>query len=177
MQTRRIAFAVMIIFALSSLFIFGFSPKALASDIPFPAAWEHQDSCLSLLNGNFTYGFQGFTLFAPPPTGIPFDQISAYVPFSMAGTVTFDGHGKLTSLDFANLGGGGFPRTGSGTYAFDTTNPNYCSFNATWTFTSNAFGLPPITLHFYLVPGLDGKVVAWVVTDPGTISSGLLQRQ
>ncbi len=141
-------------------------------------AWDNDHACSPhLLHGKFIYGGQGFTLFTPPPTGIPFDQISDYVPSSLAGTVTFDGDGNLTSFDFANLGGGGFPRTGTGTYAVDTTNPEFCAFNATWTFSSTAFGLPPITLHFYMVRGLNGSVVNVVSTDPGNIFFGPFYKQ
>jgi hypothetical protein len=170
---------VTIMFVLGSLLIGGLSPKALASeDLNTQiATGVNYNNCFSVLNGNYIYGFQGFTLFAPPPTGIPFDQISAYVPFSISGTVTFDGQGQLTSVDFANLGAGGFLRTGAGTYVVDKTVPGYCAYGVTWTFTSTAFGLPPITDHMYMVPGLDGKSVAWVVTDAGTISSGILYKQ
>jgi hypothetical protein len=87
MPTRRLI-TVTIMFLLCNLLIVGFSPKVLASDAQIGAAVNY-NNCFSVLNGNYIYGFQGFTLFAPPPTGIPFDQISSYNPFSMAGTVTF----------------------------------------------------------------------------------------
>ena len=151
MQTRRIALTVTIIFLLGSLFILGFSPKALAHDND--TELQKTRCSLHLLHGKFIYGGQGFTLFAPPTLVPPFDLVSAYTPFALAGTVTFDGNGNLTSFDFANLGPGGFGRTGAGTYAVDTTNPGFCGFSATWTFTSSPpNGLPPITTHFYMVP-------------------------
>ena len=169
MRTRLIVLTVTIVLVLGSLLIVGCAdPKAFA---------QNGNSCFSALQGNYVYGGQGLTLFATPPTGIPFDPISNYVPFSMSGTVTFDGQGNLTSLDFMNLGGGGFSRTGAGTYGVDTTKPGYCAYDVTWTFTPTAFGLPPMTLHMYMVPGLNGSVVNAVVTDAGPIWSGPLNKQ
>jgi len=146
-------------------------------------AWDNDHGCsLYLLQGKYTYSGQGFTLFsAPPPTGFPFLPVSDYVAFSLAGTVAFDGHGNLTSFDFSSLGGGAFARTGTGTYAVDTTKPGFCGFSGTWTFSAVAtpppFGLPPITLHFYAAPSPESSVLNMVITDPGVIFSSPLYKQ
>jgi hypothetical protein len=129
----------------------------------------HNKCSVGRLEGTFGYNTDGLVLFTTPPTGPPFDPIKDYVPFALTGAITFDGKGNLNSFDFANLGSGAYPRTGTGTYAVDATAAaaGYCGFDVIWTLTTP--GVPTTTLNLYVVLARQGTVLKLLNTDPGIV--------
>jgi hypothetical protein len=138
--------------------------------LPLAQAQAAHNKCsVGRLEGTFGYNTDGLVLFTTPPTGPPFDPIKDYVPFALTGAITFDGKGNLNSFDFANLGSGAYPRTGTGTYAVDATAAaaGYCGFDVIWTLTTP--GVPTTTLNLYVVLARQGTVLKLLNTDPGIV--------
>jgi len=164
MRILRIVLTLVIILALASLT--AVVPKAVAGN-------HAPESCsVELLEGTFAYSGQSFVTFAPPA---PLNLIGVYGPFSLAGTISFDGKGGVTGVDFINVGTGGIPRTYAGTYTVvnPAAKPNECEFTATFVPTPP---IPPV-VDLYMVLARDGKVLELVNTDPGVILAFAAERK
>jgi len=164
MRTLRIVLTLVIILALASLT--AVVPKALAGN-------HAPESCsVELLEGTFAYSGQSFASLTTPAL---FNPIGVYGPFSLAGTMSFDGKGNVTGVEVINFGSGGLPSTFAGTYTVvdPAAKANECAFTTTFssTFASPpappGFALPPDTL--YMVLADHGKVIEFINLNPGLI--------
>jgi hypothetical protein len=84
------------------------------------------------------------------------------------GLTTFDGRGRLTARDTVSINGAiSRGRTGTGSY---TVNPN-CTGSA---IVGGAFS--GLTFDFMIVPGTDGRELSFIVTNVGTVQTGVAMR-
>jgi hypothetical protein len=102
--------------------------------------------------------------------GVEFDQFNNVSDLSRIGALNFDGSGRLTLAELANLGGNGAqpPQGGglTGNYQVDST--------GRITGTLNNSGNFPLDLVMYAVSGSDAYVLQ---TDSGTGTSGTVSLQ
>jgi hypothetical protein len=142
----------------------------LGNILAFSQNWPPQGAkCdVSLLKGTFGYNTDGFMTLPPGtlPTG---PNITNFTPFALVGTMTFDGKGGMTSFDYANVGTGAFPRTGTGTY--EVVDPKAgvenCAFNMSWTVSIGGEAQPP--LDMYMLLARDGTVLKVLTQSPGVV--------
>ena len=112
---------------------------------------EHRNECTQgSLKGSYGYVFGG------PLVGVG--------PVAAAGLIAFDGEGGLTARDTLNNSVVISRRTGTGTF---TVNSN-CTGSAE---LGGEFG--GLSFDFMIVPGSGGSELSFLVTNPGTVQSGV----
>jgi hypothetical protein len=126
------------------------------------ALMEKSPCSNATLHTNYLYVANGF--FAPPDFPQPF---GSYTPFAFSGVINFDGKGKLSGWDTVSLAGNIVPRTYSGTYE---VKPN-CTAKME---LKDTLGNDIHTVNFIYK---DGKELAVVNTDPGTVLAFNASRQ
>jgi hypothetical protein len=133
--------AVAVLIALPTYFPGGTLRKVHAQD-------EASRACsANTLNGAYSLTFSGFTTNGAVPA-----PITAFIPISGVGLVTFEGNGNLSASETVSLGGQILPVNVPGTYTVNSD----CTGSLT---TSHA--------HLNLVIVRNGKEISAVNTDHG----------
>ena len=114
-------------------------------------------SCsLATLNGPYSYNFNGFLI-----------DGGSNIDLAVAGTIIFDGAGKISGFDTSVVGGQTEPlETFTGSYKVKDD----CS--GTFKANTSESGI----LHFYFAIDSGGSEIEFVATDPGSSFAGSAKR-
>src|SRR6266446_4501478 len=93
--------------------------------------------------------------------------VSPLRPVAAVGVLTFDGEGILNAQDTANNNGALSRRTGAGIYGVNAN----CTGSATV-----AGDFAGLTFDFMIIPGTHGSEFSLIVTNSGTVETGVGQR-
>ena len=118
-------------------------------------AYAHEGCSLRTLNGSYGGAADGWITTGPPPV-----RTSETIPIVVMAVETFDGAGKFSASNTANLGGLVSTSTGSGTY----------TVNADCTGSVIANLSDGEVIHFSFVMVDHGRQLLSVSTDPGVVS-------
>lgn len=138
---------------LLSLIAFG-----IAWVFPFVAKGDDVSKCTQeSLNGSYGYVLSG------PLVGVG--------PVAAVGLTTFDGKGGLTTQDTVSTNGVISRRIGTGSY---TMMPSFGGFDANCLGSAEVGGdFGGLTFDFRIVPGSSGRELSFIVTNPGTVQTGV----
>ena len=146
-------------FCLSIALAFGYSPAASAQQDSDQPLSDNPQCTDENLHGRYGYIVSGWLVSLPPV---------ALAPIAAVGVLTFDGEGRILNAQGTfNNSVAISRRMGAGSY---TVNPN-CTGSAT--VEGDFAGL---TFDFMIIPGAHGSEFSLIVTNSGTVETGVAQR-
>ncbi|MFN2532924.1 MAG: hypothetical protein ABR555_16670 [Pyrinomonadaceae bacterium] len=160
-NASRTVVSVASVFILAGILMFGLAFKDGSGSLAPTVGAKSEDNgrrC-SEQSAKGTYGFALVGSFA------------AIGPVATSGTTTFDGEGHDSGKYTLTTFGATEEFTFTGTY---TVNPD-CTGTATLNVTPVVFGFS--VLHFTAVATDNDKEIKWLITDPGIVIAGTLDKQ
>ncbi len=146
-------------FCLSIALALGCAPSASAQQDSDQPPSDNPQCTDENLQGRYGYTMSGWLVGLVPVVGL--------VPAAAVGVLTFDGEGILNAQDTSNNNGALSSRAGAGIYGVNAN----CTGSATV-----AGGFAGLTFDFMIIPGTHGSEFSLIVTNSGTVETGVGQR-